>query len=279
MSQRKKSKRSFVSNIINYETSNSDSEKKGSVGILRLNFREIEYKIELLSKYHHVKINSLPNEIKEAYDYVNGKIPLLYDSNKYEKFINLLRKYFGEHKDSIKYGTVGAYYFGCLAQIGNTFNPLCTPICINSIKNSSNDESIQNSCDNSVIIANFIKEKYNFKLASTGDTKEGRSQVYIHISTDCLENFEGFSENEKKYLTDKMGVTHVTLIGTKKNSVEYIILTDMIPVHDCKTRNKSVKIIENDYFFWIFLIIVIIIILFTISKVKSKSTIRKSMLY
>ncbi len=216
----------------------SRTETKGNGGIIRINFHELERSIEKLSKYHYVKLTEINSELDKYYRHLTGTLPILYDTERYSTLCDLLRKHFSDIQD-IKPGTIGSYCYGCLSQVGKSFNSLCTPICSNSIRS----ESSHGSCDNTVISAltkNKDTDDYNLKVISTGDTLEGRSHAYVHINCERLSDFDGFTSKEKRKF-ERMGIKQISLIGYKSSKLDYVIFTDWISLSKCKSRKKVSK--------------------------------------
>lgn len=94
--------------------------------------------------------------------------------------------------------------------------------------------------ENTVILSyqDHSTGNYEYKVITTGNSEESRSHAYVHIDCESMDDFDGFSLDEKKKLKE-MGVTHITLIGYLHPKSVYVILTDWTLLNQLKLRNTD----------------------------------------
>ena len=226
-------RRSFRSSS-NYIRESSDYESKGNGSTIRINWKELERHISILARNCHKNIDNIKDSLKISFDYLTTKSAILYDQEDYSILTDMIATHFKDIKN-LESGTIGAHCYGCISQKGSSFNSLCTPICSNSIRDNDNI----GKCENTVIRTIKKNGDYKFKVISLGEDEEGRSHAWVHIDDIEKESeFNGFTTKEKKQLKN-MGVTHITLIGYRRRNSDYIYITDMFPLENCKTRSSK----------------------------------------
>src|SRR5439155_17359282 len=117
-------------------------------------------------------------------------------------------------------GSIGAHFYGC--NIHTPFSdkaPGCSVICAGSMPRK---DKFWKSCDNTVILARNMNTGFDFEKLSVGNDK---SHAHIFINYDKLEDFPGFTKDEKSELTS-MGISKVYLHNYNSNDNNTVPLTE-----------------------------------------------------
>lgn len=202
----------------------------------------------------HEKIKHLRGRDREDFNLVVSYIHLLASDEDYYKFYDKVTQHFYDLKE-VAPGTVGSYFAGCLVNTPfSSDKPGCSAVCAGSIPKPKDEEG-WSFCDNTVIFAEKVNRKYEFTILKESDS----DLSYIFVEETNLEDFEGFSKQEKEKLS-KMGVFNVHLVGCDEKGTKYVDL-DQCGVFDIKERQKSEFVSDNSRLAIAVVLIVVIILL------------------
>jgi len=163
-----------------------------------------------LRPYANTRIRDLPKKAQELHRQAVAYVSLMHDGDYYPAFSDAVQQKFGDIQ-SVEPGTVGAYFMGCLVDnVPEGIPPSCTPSCIGSAPPDQAKDGSWSPCERPVILATKVNDKYNFSILNT---IIGRGDAIVYIDTNT---FDGFTEEEKKFLRDS-GVDTVVVIGSEQN--------------------------------------------------------------
>lgn len=225
---------------------------------------EIRARLLRLSSNAHVRIRDLKGELKEDFDSLARQVNALYNTENYPQFYNEVMNYFTE--ENYRPGTVGAYCGGCiLKEKGNLMSRGCTVICAGSVPPPYNEKD-WDFCDELVIWAVYNGKEFEF---TTLNEVEDNSRAIIFIDYPTMEEFPGFSEEEKETLAEN-GIKEVKFMYYNPGGCpKYIEVSHgYIPLSEVKTRGKNPPPpppSSSNFGWWIFLLFVVfVLVLFLI---------------
>jgi hypothetical protein len=212
------------------ELSNTSKGRNNSSDV-DFNIDDVKKSVTNLRKNADVSVNQVSGRLKDDYNLITKFETMLYETNSFD----LLQKMIDDQFDNLETvipGTIGAHFVGC--NIDTSFsdtNPGCSAICAGSMPRK---DKFWQSCNNSVIMAKNNNYGFDFDHLSVGRDK---SHAHIFINYDTLEDFPGFTKEEKLKLS-KMGIQYVYLHSHKNNDYNYDQLTDSaVHISTLKTRN------------------------------------------
>ncbi len=239
--------------------------KKGGHDMLKIDVSELESLAGNLRRNSHLPVKVLPSDVKKDFRQLLTYVSLLYDTKQYIILHNIVTKHFDDIGEIIP-GTIGAYCAGC--QVDTSFTDDlqgCSAVCAGSMPPKKDD---WNFCGNTVILANYDEDRFIFIISKRSDTRDGRETAFIFVHYTCIDDFPGFSEDEKNQLR-ALGIKYVYLNGYSRDGRKYIGLeNDIIDIDEIKIRDCTVEdFVDNSNAFndsgmIVFLVILILIALF-----------------
>lgn len=239
--------------------------KKGGNDMLKIDLSELESLAGNLRRNSHLPVKILPSDVKKDFRQLLTYVSLLYDTKQYIILHNIVTKHFADIREIIP-GTIGAYCAGCQVDTSFTDNLHgCSAVCAGSMPPKKDD---WNFCENTVILASYDEDRFIFTISKRSETRDGRETAFIFVHYTCIDDFPGFSGDEKNQLR-ALGIKHVYLNGYTRDGRKYIgLINHIIDIDEIKIRDCSVEdYIDNsnaynDSGMVIFLIILILIALF-----------------
>ena len=215
--------------------------KKGGNDILKIDINEIESISRNLRRNSHLLVKTLPPDVKRDFRQLLTYVSLLHGSSQYVILHDIVMKHFSNIGE-IYPGTIGAYCSGC--QVETSFNEGfqgCSAICAGSMPPKKDN---WNFCENTVILATYEEDRYIFTISQRSETIEGRETAFVFVNCTCVEDFPGFSTDEKNQLR-ALGIKSVYLNGCTKDGRKYPRLEDSVTsLDDIKLREH--EIIDNN---------------------------------
>ena len=225
--------------------------EKGHKNILKVDIEKFEELCKKFKEMKDYKIKNLTGKDKEEFDLIVSYVHLLYGTSYYNKLYEKVKKYF-KNINSVKAGTIGGYFAGCLVSKGKG----CSLACAGSMP-LPKDEEGWNVCDKTVIMAEKMGDSYTFSFVKPANSEEDMNPAYVFVET---ESFEGFNKYEKDNLK-AMGCKKARLIGYSSD-MNYSEL-ETKDVKDIKHRYPKKKKNKNDnnwWWLWVLLVLFLIIV-------------------
>ena len=172
-----------------------------------ISFDGIQRVLSGLRPYANTRIRDLPKKAQELHRQAVAYVSLMHDGDYYPAFSDAVQQKFGDVHD-VEPGTVGAYFMGCLVEnVPEGIPPSCTPTCIGSAPPDQTRDSNWSPCERPVVLGTKVNDKDHCSILNN-ITGRGDAIIYIDTTT-----FDGFTEEEKKFLRDS-GVDTVIIIGS-----------------------------------------------------------------
>jgi hypothetical protein len=273
------------SNNSSNSSSISDKEtvEKGHKNVTKVDLGKFDDLCKKFKEKKDMKIKKLVGSDKEDFDTVVSYVHLLYETSYYPSLYEKVRKHF-DNVTSVKPGTIGAYFAGCLVSLkdelnsnSNTRNDQsasagskagCHISCAGSIP-LPKDEEGWSFCDKAVILAEKGEKGYVFSMVKPAHSEEEMNPAYLFVDSKSLHEFRGFSKEEKDQIR-ALGCKKVKMVGYNSSSSD-VTYSDLYrepkAVHEIKHRHdrsvSSETNLSNDYSLigGILIVIVILIIL------------------
>ena len=236
-----------------YEESIDVSEEiveKGHKNVLKVDLDKFNEMCKNFKEIKDMKIKNLTGKNKEEFDLAVSYVHLLYGTAYYNQLYEKVKTHF-KNVSSIKAGTVGGYFAGCLKANGNG----CSLACAGSMP-LPKDEDGWSQCDKAVIMAEKAGESYNFSVIKPGNTEEEMDPAYVFVEN----NFEGFNEVEKENLK-AMGCKKVKLISYSSDMRYSEVYGEPRELKDIKKRKRKDKKEDSNWLWLIVLLLVLILVL------------------
>lgn len=214
-----------------------DQVPKAYVTHFPFDMSDLHTKLQQLYIYKDSTINTLPPAAKENYLYINNLVRVLYGSEEYTTFYNIVQNVFSKDSSAIQQGTLGAYFRGCA--LTTSMDPSgCSILCAGALPAPDSGDQAA-SCQYPVLIAIWSTDHYSWVVLHNLDNKD-------HAIIFVTEEFRGFSIAEKKELQENLHVKFATVYQTSSIGESYTPLTkDFQPVDDLFLRNVSTAPPEN----------------------------------
>jgi hypothetical protein len=211
--------------------------EKGHKNILKVDIGKFEELCKKFKEKKDLKIKKLVGEDKENFDLMVSYVHLLYGTSYYSHLFEKVKKHF-KNISSVKPGTVGSYFAGCLVS-KNTKNVVagCSLGCAGSMP-LPKDEEGWSFCDKAVIMAEKGLNGYVFSVVKPAESDEDYNPAYVFVESSG--NFEGFNKSEKANLK-AMGCKNVKLIGYSDDNSYSEIYSDSRSVDEIKVRRDIEK--------------------------------------
>lgn len=233
---------------------------KNSSDDIVVNKAELIDIITRLRESEYTPIKRLSGSLKQDFELLSKYISHTQPTNTYSMLKELIDRYFYDVNPVIP-GTIGAYFCGSNLDVNMDLHE-CSAIGANAVPRDSSNWS---SCPQSIILADHSGHGYEFTRLHEGEDK---SHTYIYVNRDSYDDFEGFSNDEKKKLK-KLGVDFVNLYGYGDDSTQYQDLVgSAIHIDQVKCRqndhNRDKKS-GSGWWLWVIIFFIIIIIILAIA--------------
>ena len=257
-----------------YSTSSYDNSEeiipevveKGHKNMLNVDLVKFEESCKKFREKKDLKIRKLTGSDKEDFNLMVSYVHLLYGTTYYNQLYDRVKKHF-KNVGSVKPGTVGAYFAGCLTTVSSHSDSSeglisgCSISCAGSMP-LPQDEEGWSFCDKSVILGEKDTNGYSFSFIKPANSPEDLDPAYLFVESSSLHDFTGFSREEKDYLRD-LGCKKVKLIGYKSDSTYSELYQDSKSIEEIKHRHPRHKKKEgsNTVYYWGLGIVIFIILL------------------
>lgn len=186
--------------------------------------RLLDKQLQSLSSNSNVKIDDLYKhpDIQSVFATVKVAATMLYDTDSYPQFVDLLRK--NKPRGALTNDTIGAYLFSCLDYQTGEINANCSPLCLGSIPIEQNSEC----CDKQVwTLRGGQLRKYS--------TKTGMTEALLYVPSDFT------SLTKLQYQTlKKSGVTNVILVySTNDENIDYRVDTKRKSLNEIYSSSQN----------------------------------------
>ena len=206
-----------LSSTDSFQSDNLDVEK-GHKKLLKVDIGQFNELCKRFKEKQNLKIKNLTDKDKDDFNTVVSYVHLLYGTNYYKHIHEKVKLHFGDIK-SVKPGTVGGYFAGCLVSTNYDIDkPGCAVACAGAIP-LPKDEDGWKFCDKAVILADKEGKGYKFTLVKPAES-ENDEPAYIFVEHNSLHDFNGFCQDEKDEIKS-MGYKKVHLIGYGEDGVSY----------------------------------------------------------
>ena len=249
--------------------------EKGHKNILKVDVAKFEELCRKFKEKKDMKIKNLLHEDKTDFDTMVQYVHLLYGTSYYSHLFEKVKKHFG-HINSVKPGTIGAYFAGCLINNNNSDLSMgCTLGCAGSMP-LPKDEEGWSFCDKAVIMAEKGEnDGYIFSVVKPAESQEDYDPAYVFVESGSMTEFSGFDKAEKANLK-ALGCKKVKLIGYSDDMSYSELSEESVSVDEIKCRKEKKegrgksekgdishkKGKEDDNGWFIFAVIIFIILLF-----------------
>ena len=250
--------------------------EKGHKNKLNIDIAKFE---ELCKKFRdkkELKIKKLSGQDKEDFNLAVSYVHLLYGTDYYTHLYEKVKKYFNS-VISVKPGTIGSYFAGCLVTSNkeknsdSTLASSCNISCAGSMP-LPRDEEGWSFCDKAVFMAEKGKNGYDFSVLKPATTDEEMNPAYLFVESKSLDDFSGFTDEEKTQIK-ALGCKNVKLVGYSQDMSYSELYSAPTDVHKIKHRYKhskrdSKRNETNSLFRLVFILLLILFILFCIAVYK-----------
>jgi len=191
---------------------------KGHKNILKVDVGKFDDLCKRFKNRLDLKIKSLNGQDKEDFNLMVSYVHLLYGTKYYKHLYERVRKHYANVK-SVKPGTIGAYFAGCLVSVKESdsrefeseVSPGCSATCAGSMP-LPKDEEGWSFCNKAVILAEKGKNGYVFSVVKPAESEEDLNPAYVFVESNSLNDFRGFAKSEKDHLR-AMGCKNIHLVG------------------------------------------------------------------
>lgn len=239
MSYFNQNKYSYSSNT---ETESSETVEKGHKNVTKVDLAKFDDLCRKFKDKKDFKIKKLVGVDKEDFDTVVSYVHLLYETSYYPSLYEKVKKHF-DNVSTVKPGTIGAYFAGCLISAKEdskvTDQPGCNISCAGSIP-LPKDEEGWSFCDKAVILAEKGENGYIFSVVKPANSAEEMDPAYLFVDSKTLHEFKGFSKEEKDQIR-ALGCKKVKMVGYS-SSFDDVTYSDLYRepkhVHEIKHRSN-----------------------------------------
>lgn len=269
----KKNSNRINSNINSYEDhSNYNLISKGDDKTITIDINIISKILDDLLVNKDVYLRDMNDKLKSQFDIIHTFAQILYnDNNAYKIFHNLINSKFSA-VNVYKPLTIAWFVKGHTMPFYNNGDVKYNCNIFNSNTLLSTDNKLNTPCDDNIIIAEYLDNKWIFNTLNR-NPKSTNSYLYVNFMDN--ENFVGFTTEEKKILKN-FNIDSVFLIGYSSNINNLVSLNDgLLPVDKLKSRVLNIKSHDdntnnNDNTYWVILIIAIILFLILLYVIYNK---------
>ena len=219
-------------------------------GKIRYKTEDIKNALNLLASNFDIPLNKIRNypDLEKKYKEIIVFCRLIYKTSNWPKFVNQIKEVcHDELNQNIKPGTIGSFLIGRIKTVDGIEDNVknCSPISINSIPS---DDNI-GSCDQSVYLANWKQNEYQFICLKKNNDNQHKAIIFINKGST---GFKGLSQKEKDFFRDRhfyfLSLYYWNINGnTTKFSPIY---PEPTPIKDIQSRgsyddNDSDNILHN----------------------------------
>lgn len=227
---------------IDKDDKENDNIEKGHKNVIQVDIAKFEEICKNFKDKKDLKIKNLTGRDKEDYDLAVSYVQLLYGTSYYSHLFDRVKKIF-KSINNVAPGTVGAYFAGCLIKDeSSNLSQGCSVNCAGSMP-LPKDENGWSFCDKAVLLAEKGDNGYVFSVIKPANSQEEMDPAYLFIESSSLNEFSGFSKDEKEHLR-AYGYEKVKLIGYKSNTSELTyseIYNEPKGINDIKHRHSKSK--------------------------------------
>ena len=210
--------------------------EKGHKNTLKVDLEKIDDLCKNFRDKQDYKISKLSGMDKEHFDEMVSYVQLLHGTSFYEHLYEKVKKYFGNIR-TVKPGTVGAYFAGCMVTSKNSdeMSPGCSISCAGSMP-LPKDEDGWSFCDKAVIMAEKGSVGYDFSVVKPAHSEEEMEPAYLFVDSKSLHDFSGFSKEEKDQIR-AYGCKSVKLVGYGTDMTYSDLYKEPKKIHEIKHRH------------------------------------------
>lgn len=181
-----------------------------------------------LREVHNHPIQTLQGQNKADYEYIRALVASTYDADPhaYEQLYNQIQEVFVGIKPVPS--LVSGYMVGCLDSAQFSEGKGCTVTCVRGVPDPKNTGF--QFCQYLVI----HQVGYDFNVLNA-DAVADRTNAYLFITADSLEQFPGLTVQEKAKL-QAFGVHNVMLVARPQHDVYQQLTPVFVPLAEIKTR-------------------------------------------
>jgi len=232
----------YSSEISNSIDMSNEIVEKGHKNILKVDVGKFDELCKKFREKKDLKIKKLVGEDKENFDLMVNYVHLLYGTSHYSQLFEKVKKHF-KGVTSVKPGTVGGYFAGCLVNKNfKDMTPGCSLGCAGSMPLPKENEE-WSFCDKAVIMAEKGINGYVFSVVKPAESDEDYDPAYVFVENNS-DVFEGFSKIEKANLK-AMGCKKVKLIGYSDDMNYSELYKESRSVEEIKNRRERVEKYEK----------------------------------
>lgn len=214
----------------------SETVEKGHKNNLNVDLEKIDDLCKKFRDKQDYKIKKLTGADKEDFEEMVSYVGLLHGTSFYNHLYDRVKKYFGNTR-SVKPGTVGAYFAGCMISNFSTdeMNPSCSISCAGSMPLPKDQEG-WSFCDKAVIMAEKGGVGYNFSVVKPAHSEEEMDPAYLFVESKSLHDFSGFTKEEKDQIR-AYGCKSVKLVGYGTDMSYSDLYKEPKKIHEIKHRH------------------------------------------
>ena len=202
------------------------SDYKGHKNTTEVDLKNFEKLCEKFRNYEDVKIKHLSGQDREDFDLVMSYVDMLQGTSYYPHLFQKMKKHFHD-VESVKVGTVGSYFAGCLlSQDSKGVSSACSADCAGSMPNPGE------VCDKAVVFGEKRPNGYSFSMVKEASSEQEMDPAYLFLESD----FTGLSTEEKNELRS-LGCKSVKLIGYTKDMKYSELYKTPKAIHEIKHRH------------------------------------------
>jgi hypothetical protein len=230
---------------------------KSGTEIIDIPFSALKKKLMSLFEVRNTRLHDLSQSHKEELQSIITIMSSLYNTSCYNEVVELIDSIFSKGGDTVKPGSVYAYFYGC--KIQTNFTPFsCSPVCAGSLQPIDMGSGWE-ICDKMTIL--FNSENRKFTIMNNPSNNE---DAYIYVQNGS--GFGSLTEAEKASLS-KLGVKRIKVVsfdstGTRTTDIN----SDFIPIEDINLRNITSSSSDAGWG-WLWILIAILVILLVVGIV------------
>lgn len=179
----------------------TDQQVDNDDGKIRYKNEDIKNALSLLASNFDIPLNKIRNypELDKRYKEIINFCRLIYKTSNWPKFIKQIKEICHDQlNQNIKPGTIGSFLLGRIKTVDGIEDNVknCSPISINSIPS---DDNI-GSCDQSVYLANWKHNEYQFICLKKNNDNQHKAIIFITKESSA---FRGLSQKEKEFFRNR----------------------------------------------------------------------------
>ena len=216
---------------------------KGPGNTYHIPMDEIHQRLLRLRQYAQTPVKELPLDVDRDFKTLTEHISLIYDTEAYPTVHQQMENIYGDLKDNLIPGSIGAYIVGCNIASKKSSQPGCDILCAGSAPPPNvPGMSSFSFCSNMVLLAIMDKGVYNFtQLNAVEDKDNSNAIIYVQLTPAPVGAgtlpvgpgsvpWNGFSQDEINALTNyppnsPTHIQNIKIIGYNPNTQEQMDLT------------------------------------------------------